>query len=430
MNFVDWYKKRGFQFILKRAQKLGERYSFTPGKSITRIRDCVERLSDYGCRPTFFVPGIVVKRNSNFIRELQEKGCEIGVHSYQHVDLRSISPHDANLQLDMASEVFRQVGLISDGFRCPYLSISDELLQTLTPGLFKYSSNRAIAWVNPDSNGHQKNKLFDIIGGFYHPSLAQFTLSLPYSQENILEIPVSVPDDLQMRDGLDYTPIEISDSFLDTFKQIHQRGELFNLLFHPELASVLIEPFVAMLTEVQDFKDRVWITQLRNVEKWWRERETYKIQIERLKGEYHLAIKPPDHMTVLQRGLDGHLDSQTWDEKYKKITEKPINLTADILPLVGLMPGVPNWVADALSRKGYISVDLNDWEDCSLKITDEFISQYPNPVDLIAAIENIDVPLVRFWPWPDGYRSALCLSGDLDALSLMDYATRLLPTGR
>ena len=95
--------------------------------------------------------------------------------------------------------------------------------------------------------------------------------------------------------------------------------------------------------------------------------------------------------------------------------------------MVGLSSDSPKWVFSALDRKGYILVDLEDWSDCTVKLTDEFLDGYNNPVDLIAAIEDLDVPLVRFWPWPDGCRSAICLSGDLDALSLMDYATRLIP---
>ena len=64
---------------------------------------------------------------------------------------------------------------------------------------------------------------------------------------------------------------------------------------------------------------------------------------------------------------------------------------------------------------------------CSLIINQDFLQDIHNPVELERAIENSRTPLVRFWPWPDGQRSALCLTGDLDALSLADYATRLLP---
>ena len=427
MNFIDWYKKRGARFIVKRAQKLKERYDFNPEKAISRIRYCVDKLITYGCYPTFFVPGVVVKRNASFIHELQEKGCEIGVHGYQHINMRSIPPQEANQHLIKALEVFRGEGLDSNGFRCPYLSISDDLIQNLKPGLFNYSSNRAIAWVDSASNNHQKNLLFETIGGFYHPTLALTTLSLPYWDKTVLEIPVSVPDDLQMRDGMDYTPDEISDFILETFNRVHERGELYNLMFHPELASLLIEPFMDILSEVHTYKGRVWIARLRDISEWWKEKEEYKIQVDKENGKYHLNIDIPKRASLLQRGLDSNRSLEDWDGRYKRFIEKQINVTSDQMPLVGISPGLPIWAQNSLDRMGYILVNLDTWEDCTIKITAEIINQWDNPVKLIAGIENLDVPLLRFWPWPDGYRSALCLSGDLDALSLIDYATRLLP---
>jgi peptidoglycan/xylan/chitin deacetylase (PgdA/CDA1 family) len=427
MNFVDWYKKRGARFILKRAQKLRERYSFNPGKSIVRIRDCVDKLSTYSCYPTFFVPGIVVKRNPEFIHELQDQGCEIGVHGYQHIDMRSIPPQEANQQLKKAQKIFREDGLESYGFRCPYLSVSDDLIKNLEPGLFNYSSNRAIAWVDPGSKDHQKNLLFETIGGFYRPSLAQSTLSLPYKEATIIEIPVSVPDDLQMRDGLEYTLEEISASMVETFNQVHQRGELYNLMFHPELASLLIEPFMEVLNKAHTYQGNMWVTRLRDISEWWKEKDEYNIHIDRVNDNYHLVINSPQRATLLQRALDPDGSSEVWDENYQRLKKQKINLEANQLPLIGISPGLPLWVQTSLDRMGYISVNLVDWEDCTIKITAEIINQWDNPVKLIAGIEDLDVPLVRFWPWPDGYRSALCLSGDLDALSLMDYATRLLP---
>lgn len=427
MDFVNWYKKRGARFILKRAQKLRERYDFNPGKAISRIQDCVDKLINFGCYPTFFVPGVVVKRNASFIHELQEKGCEIGVHGYQHIDMRSIPPQRANKQLEKSVDLFRKVDLQWDGFRCPYLSISDGLIQNLEPGLFNYSSNRAITWIDPVSNDHQKNLLFETIGGFYQPTLAQSSLSLPFYEETILEIPVSVPDDLQMRDGLDYTPEEILASLLKTFKQIHQRGELFNLMFHPELASLLIEPFVEVLNGLQNIQDRVWIARLKDISGWWKEKDDQKINIERSDGEFHLVIEPQQRATMLQKGLNNHFLTSDWDENYQRILEKRIVLSKDYLPLIGVSLDSPDWVTEALSRKGYIVVNLEDWVDCTIKVNNQFLNGCNNSVEFISSIEELDVPLLRFWPWPDGCRSALCLSGDLDALSLIDYATRLLP---
>jgi hypothetical protein len=55
----------------------------------------------------------------------------------------------------------------------------------------------------------------------------------------------------------------------------------------------------------------------------------------------------------------------------------------------------------------------------------EILAKLPNNVELINYIETSPAPLVRYWRWPDGAKSALSVTGDLDALSLLDYVSRL-----
>jgi hypothetical protein len=43
---------------------------------------------------------------------------------------------------------------------------------------------------------------------------------------------------------------------------------------------------------------------------------------------------------------------------------------------------------------------------------------------LLSDLERGTVPLVRLGRWPNGAGSALCLTGDLDALTIWDYALR------
>ena len=85
-------------------------------------------LAQYGCSPTLLVPGTIVKRYSKFIRRLQDFGVELGVHSYDHVDLKAVPPEVAGQQLLRAAQTFAQYGIQLYGFRCPYLSYTDELL--------------------------------------------------------------------------------------------------------------------------------------------------------------------------------------------------------------------------------------------------------------------------------------------------------------
>ena len=45
---------------------------------------------------------------------------------------------------------------------------------------------------------------------------------------------------------------------------------------------------------------------------------------------------------------------------------------------------------------------------------------------LLSLIEQGDFPLVRLGRWPNGAQSALCVTGDIDALSVWDYGLRFL----
>ena len=69
-----------------------------------------------------------------------------------------------------------------------------------------------------------------------------------------------------------------------------------------------------------------------------------------------------------------------------------------------------------LSELKLKELKLNKWK------TNE---KYPSEMKLLDYIEGRNVPLIRFGRWPDGARSAMSVTGDLDALSLGDYLTRL-----
>jgi hypothetical protein len=43
---------------------------------------------------------------------------------------------------------------------------------------------------------------------------------------------------------------------------------------------------------------------------------------------------------------------------------------------------------------------------------------------LLERVERSDGPLVRVWRWPDGFHSALTISGDVDAFTVRDYVLR------
>ncbi len=413
---------------MERAKRLSQRYGVYPAKATARIRHCVSELQKFDCRPTFFVPAIVVRRNLRFIRELNERGCEIGVHGYQHLDLKSYTAGEASAQLLRAATSFEKFGLEVNGFRCPYLSVTDELLAELPHGTFKYSSNKAVEWPYKNRPADDGRVVFETIQEFYQGVPAESHMSLPWKQDGMVEIPVSVPDDLQLHDGLGYSLEEIAGAWSDLLGRTHQRGELFNLMFHPELANLVEAPFITTLREARNMEGGVWVAQLRDISEWWLEKDAYKIEIERQGDGFVLNFICGPRGTVLYRGFEIPQLSTSWDATYRRLYARHVTIEGRPLPLIQVAPDVPGWVSACLKQLGYITLTPEDGIDCSIHIEPAMVEQHNNPVALRAAIESLDAPLIRFWPWPDGQRSALCLTGDLDALSLADYATRLLPT--
>ncbi len=426
MNVKKWFDKRGPRFILQRASSLLNRYRLTPAVAMSRIEDSLSPLAHHGLSPTFFVPGIIVKRYSRFIHSLQSRGAEIAVHSYQHIDLNSIPVEGAKEQLNKALEVFNVTGLDNHGFRCPYLSHSDELLESIPKGLFGYSSNKSI-WVEPTmkSQNNAHNIIYDSLKRFYNPRSFTENLSMPHSRSNMVEIPVCVPDDLQLHDGLNLEADGISHAWIVALDQTHRRGELFNLIFHPELGSLCKDSFEDLLRAAEQYKPVVWIARLRDISAWWKEKSAFSVDICSTATNLILNFSCSPRATILLRGTEQINPAEPWQERYYRLNSRSVELPLHPRPFIGLAPGIPEQIVSLLREQGYILDQGDTASDCVVHIDDEILRKFSTQVELIDYIEGSVGPLVRFWRWPDGARSALSITGDLDALTLVDYATRL-----
>ena len=124
MKFRTWIKKRGLKFIWQRGNHIIKRQGLTPDKAVRRIEKCVETLAQLNCAPTFPTPGVIVQRYPKFIRQLQQMGVEIAVHSYHHINLNEVPIIEAKQQLIQAIRTFEHFGIEVHGFRCPYLGLS------------------------------------------------------------------------------------------------------------------------------------------------------------------------------------------------------------------------------------------------------------------------------------------------------------------
>jgi len=86
---------------------------------------------------------------------------------------------------------------------------------------------------------------------------------------------------------------------------------------------------------------------------------------------------------------------------------------------------VPKQVVSFLREQGYILDTGETATRCGTYMDAATLARLTTEVELINYIEASPGPLVRYWRWPGGAKSAMCVTGDLDALTLLDYALRL-----
>jgi peptidoglycan/xylan/chitin deacetylase (PgdA/CDA1 family) len=417
-------------YIANRVMALVKRYGVTPSAAENRIVNGVKLLARYGCSPTFPTPGRVVDAHRGFCRVLQNMGAELAVHGYDHIDFRSLSPKAARAQFATAVEAFHAGQLEVWGFRCPYLSYDSSLSSTLPSHVFRYSSNQAIWWdVLPPEVTDAGNAIFHTLQSFYRAESADRAVVTPRFCNDVVEIPASIPDDLQLHDGLKLGADGLATAWAEILKRTYSRGELFALLFHPESFAQCSVAFEAILGAALTLRPQVWVAQLREVGEWWHEKSCFTAEAEKAAGGYHVDFHCSSRATVLVRGSVPP-NSKPWYGAYRFLDDSTAFIPGESKPFIGVDVDAPTGRVAYLRDQGYLVDSTARSHACSLYLTSQQLQVFSNDRDLIDFIEADSSPLVRYWRWPSKARSALCVTGDLDALSLFDYLRRVVPSVR
>lgn len=100
-----------------------------PGK---RTNELLEVLEEYSAHATFFVLGTNVKRYPEEIKKMQEIGCEIGNHSYDHEDLSKLKKKGLKKQVNTTNKMVKEItGYGVALMRPPYGAISNTMKKQL-----------------------------------------------------------------------------------------------------------------------------------------------------------------------------------------------------------------------------------------------------------------------------------------------------------
>jgi hypothetical protein len=116
--------------------------------------------------------------------------------------------------------------------------------------------------------------------------------------------------------------------------------------------------------------------------------------------------------------------SKDWDGTYRIAQGNTVQLRSEVRPFIGISPNSDKELSSFLQQQGYIV------ETVQSNLTHSIFLDHPNfsredEKPLLSEIESNEKPLLRFGRWPNEAKSALSITGDIDALTIWDYFMRV-----
>lgn len=138
----------------KSSEKTADKYvalTFDDGPSsfTNRLLDCLEATNS---KATFFMVGKEIDSFPDEVKRMESLGCELGNHTYSHVDLTTLAPEDMSAEIAGVDEDL--VNLVGHGatvLRPPYGNINDSVRSTVGTPMILWSID-TLDWETQDAS--------------------------------------------------------------------------------------------------------------------------------------------------------------------------------------------------------------------------------------------------------------------------------------
>lgn len=418
------FEGKGPSRSARRAVNILGNYGVTPAKMDRALHQLDAILGQFRCRATFPITATVLRRNPAVVEAYQALGLEFAIHGYRHLDHCRLARTEQLTQLELARQLFDEVGVQAKGFRAPYLHANADTLAALQHQHLSYDSSQGLNWLVPNARATPS---YDHLLTFYGALSASTYPSLPSLEGDLICIPYSLPDDEALMNHLSlHTTQQMSEIWLAVLRRSYELGELFTLGLHPERMLTCQEPLTAVLSEARRLNPAVWISRLDEIADWWRARSAARVQIrEAADGRLQVSVTGPSGTTVLVRGVEVDAPARSWADGYQEVLRTTFTLHAPRRPFIGVSPTASPELSAFLRQQGYILETSRERH-----LYDHYLQQTsfsaPEQRTLLAQLRGTSLPLVRLGRWPHGAHSALAVTGDIDAMTLWDYGLRFL----
>jgi peptidoglycan/xylan/chitin deacetylase (PgdA/CDA1 family) len=265
LNVIHAIRTKGAINSAKRIAYMLNRYGLGSQKMKANILKYTAILKKYNIKGTFFITVESAILHKDFLANL--KGIELAVHGYKHINYVTLHKDVKENHLQKINDIFKNPNFLTNGFRAPYLSQDNIMLDLLSNNGFLFDSSASKLWSVPSEIINKNKKAYDLALELYDPK----DFELPYLTESgLLEIPVSLPDDEILIDRLGIKDSEtIGKIWLDILDKTHKNKSLFVLQLHPERINIAANALCSILVAAKKKSPPIWITNLGELAKWW-----------------------------------------------------------------------------------------------------------------------------------------------------------------
>jgi peptidoglycan/xylan/chitin deacetylase (PgdA/CDA1 family) len=415
---------KGTWNTVRRAGAIGSRYGIGPHRMERRLATVLGLVELHGCSATLPVPAAVVERHAAVISRYATFGLEFAVHGFHHVDHTDLPGAEQRRQLALALQSMRDARVDAVGFRAPYLRANDDTLAAVAANGFLYDASQAF---------HRDDELVPRHGGyeralhFYGSLPAEAHPVVPWCERGVVRIPYCLPDDEALVDRLGLESDQIAAVWLRVLRATRARGELFAVTVHPERIGACAAAVNAVLDAARAASPPVWIARHDEIARWWRDRAAATVVVapSARPGWVRVSARGPAGLTLLARNVALAAPTQPWVGDTLSVAGTDVEVEAQPRrPFVGVHPDCPGRVSRFLREQGFIVEDARSGDEHACFVRRSRFDR-EDRLPLVAQIEAGSFPLVRLGRWPSGAGSALSVTGDVDALTIGDYAARL-----
>ncbi len=425
--FAHSIASKGGLAFARRVGTIAQRFDVSPARVEGYLNEYLVTLGQFGANATFPITAVVLQRHPETIRRLAAAGVEFAVHGYIHTDHALLSAEEQYRQFSQALKVFAAERISVSGFRGPYLRYNNATVAVVEELGFDYISNETYAFDVVDLKAFPKiaRDGFARAMRLYSARPASDSVVRPRMRGRLVEIPVSMPDDEILVDRLGIeSGSEMGKAWTRLLDLACQRGDIVTLQLHPERGEICREGLATVLRAARNKYPAVWLAQLRDVAAWWKRRIGFQLQVDPDgPGRWRVSTKADPDATVWARNVTG-ATLTPWYGPFATIDQTVATVEATSRPIIG----VSRRSEDArrfLIEEGYAVAVVPDSTDCSLFIDRPSTLTPSDQARLLAEVQDANVPLVGIGRWPNRARAAMAVTGDIDALTLIDFFMRI-----